>query len=165
MALEGISGGLIVAFVDFLMVFVVLGGLAGVIVLLRKFVGFWQENFEQTAQIAAPKAVPAVAPSPVESVAAPQEMKAAIAAILAALCEYTSLTPGSFKIDKIEPLGAHASLMTQAPLHPAHVAAISIAIHEFLSAPMGTFQITGIRNLGSASSWKMAGRMEQMSNR
>ncbi|MCP4403411.1 MAG: hypothetical protein GY801_39650, partial [bacterium] len=87
------------------------------------------------------------------------------AAILAALCEYTSLTPGSFKIDKIEPLGAHASLMTQAPLQPAHVAAISIAIHEFLSAPMGTFQITGIRNLGSASSWKMAGRMEQMSSK
>lgn len=165
MELEGISGGLIVALVDFLMVFVVLGGLAGVIVLLQKFVVYWHENFEQTPAIAAPKAAPAVAPAPAETAAASPDMKATIAAILAALCEYTSLTPGSFKIDKIEPLGANASVSSLAPLNPAHIAAISIAIHEYLAAPMGTLQITGIRHLGSASSWKMAGRMEQMSSR
>ena len=161
MGLEGFSGGLIVAIVDFFMVFIVLGGLAGVIVLLQKFVVYWQENFEQTPQVAAPKAAPAVAPAP----AAPQDMKATIAAILAALCEYTSLTPGSFKIDKIEPLGANVSVSPQASLNPAHVAAISIAIHEYLAVPMGTLQITGIRHLGSASSWKMAGRMEQMNGK
>lgn len=160
MELEGLSGGIIVAIVDFLMVFVVLGGLAGVIVLLKKFVAYWQENFEQVPQAAAPKAAPAAAPAPV---VAPQDMKTTIAAMLAALCEYTSLTPGSFKIDKIEPLGANVSVASQAPLDQAHVAAISMAIHEYLAVPMGSLQITGIRHLGSASSWKMAGRMEQMS--
>jgi Na+-transporting methylmalonyl-CoA/oxaloacetate decarboxylase gamma subunit len=161
MALEGLSGGIIVAIVDFFMVFIVLGGLAGVIVLLQKFVAYWQENFEQAPAAAAP----AVAPAPAEIAAATQDMKTTIAAILAALCEYTSLAPGSFKIDKIETLGSNVSVSSPTALNPAHVAAISIAIHEFLAAPMGSLQITGIRHLGSASSWKMAGRMEQMNGK
>ncbi|PID56281.1 hypothetical protein CSB45_12180 [candidate division KSB3 bacterium] len=163
MALEGFSGGLIIAFVDFFMVFLVLGGLSGVIVLLKKFVVYWQENFEQGQHIAASK--PPVQEAPSARVTAPQDMKTAIAAILAALCEYTSLTPGSFKIDTIEPLGANTGVSSQALLNPAHVAAVSIAIHEYLAAPMGSLQISAIRHVGSVSSWKMAGRMEQMSGR
>lgn len=163
--LEGISGGLIVAIVDFFMVFLVLGGLAGTIVLLRKFVAYWQETFGEIPAAPEPKAVPAVSQGPgeipAETPAPVSDIRAQIAAILAALCEFTSLEPGTFKIDKIEPI-ATPLLSQPVPLNKAHIAAIAVAIHEFTSMPMGSLQITGIKHLSNATTWKMAGRMELM---
>ena len=147
------------------MVFLVLGGLAGVIVLLQKFVVYWQETFGETPAAPAPKAVPTVSQKPVEvpteTPAPVGDIKARIAAILAALCEFTSLEPGTFKIDKIEAI-ATPPLSQPAPLNKAHIAAIAVAIHEFTSMLMGSLQITGIKHLGSTTTWKMAGRMELM---
>ena len=153
--LEGISGGLIVAIVDFFMVFIVLSGLAGTVWLLHKFVA----SLEGQAVAPAPEPVP-VPPTPTKR----DEVKAHIAAILAALCEFTSLTPGSFTIDKITPLDTVPVLTqpTQALLSKAHIAAIAIAIHEYTSLPMGSFRITTVKPLRSPNTWKMAGRLELM---
>lgn len=154
--LEGLSGGIIVAIVDFLMVFLVLGGLSGMINLLKKFVGAYEEKTAQTRGQAVPAPVQTPAPAPV------LDMKPRIAAIMSALCEFTSLAPGSFKIDHIIPLDGVPQAASSSPLNKAQIAAIAVALHEFTSLPMGSLKITGIKHLGSASNWKMAGRMEQM---
>ena len=44
MGLEGLSGGIIVSLVDFVMVFLILGGLAWAVKGLEKFVAFWEER-------------------------------------------------------------------------------------------------------------------------
>lgn len=148
--LEGFSGGLIVAFIDFLMVFLVLGGLAVAIVGLKKVVGYWER--QEMEAIPESRQVP-------EALESPREIKAQIAAIAAALYEFTSAVPGSFRIDTIEPIDSKAEV---SGLTKAQIAAIAIAIHEFTSMPLGTFQITRVKPLGKASTWKMAGRLELM---
>jgi Na+-transporting methylmalonyl-CoA/oxaloacetate decarboxylase gamma subunit len=155
--LEGFTGGIILALIDFFMVFVVLSGLAGTVWLLHKFV----VSLEGQAVSPAPESAPAVAP-PVSSER--DEVKAHIAAILAALCEFTSLTPGSFKIDQMVPLDTVLEVLqpAQALLPKAHIAAIAIAIHEYTSLPMSSLRITGIKPLGRPNAWKMAGRLELM---
>ncbi|PIE32887.1 hypothetical protein CSA56_13910 [candidate division KSB3 bacterium] len=162
--LKGFSGGIIVAVVDFIMVFVVLGGLAGVIVGLQRFVAFWQANFEETPAAPTPQTAPAPPQQPAVAALPAEGMKSHIAAMLAALCEFTLLEPGTFKIDKIVPLGAvpvGAQTIT-APLSNAQIAAIALALHEYTSQPMGSLRITGIKHLGRATTWKTAGRLEQM---
>ena len=44
MGLEGLSGGIIVSLVDFVMVFLILGGLAWAVKGLEKFVAFWEQR-------------------------------------------------------------------------------------------------------------------------
>lgn len=44
MELEGLSGGIIVSLVDFVMVFLILGGLAWAVKGLEKFVAFWESR-------------------------------------------------------------------------------------------------------------------------
>lgn len=154
--LEGFSGGIIVALVDFFMVFIVLGGLAAAIVGLRKIVGYWERS--STVAVPQPKAVPSQEPGPPPESEKDRTTAAHIAAILAAIQEFTGLPIGSFKIDTIEPTEAVA----REGINPAHIAAISAAIYEYGSLPAGSFRIAGIKHLGSTSSWKMAGRMELM---
>jgi Na+-transporting methylmalonyl-CoA/oxaloacetate decarboxylase gamma subunit len=153
--LEGFSGGIILAIIDFFMVFLVLSGLAGAVWLLHKVVSSLEGQ--------------AVSPAPELAVVPPvsterDEVKAHIAAILAALCEFTSLTPGSFKIDNIVPLNAvpEGIQPAQGPLPKEHIAAIAIAIHEYTSLPMRSFRITQVKPLGRPNTWKMAGRLELM---
>ncbi len=162
--LEGFSGGIIVAIIDFVMVTVVLGGLAGIIVGLQKVVEFWQETFGEGPAASPDQAVPKTAQSPSAPSAPAEGVKPHIAAMLAALCEFTSLEPGAFQIDNIVPLDAVPAGMqpAPAPLSNAHIAAIALALHEYTSHSIGSFRITGITHLGSATTWKMAGRMEQM---
>ncbi|GAK58461.1 hypothetical protein U27_05435 [Candidatus Vecturithrix granuli] len=153
--LEGFGGGVIVAIVDFFMVFLVLGGLSAMIMGLERIIAQWERR------AAVPSAPPETIPAQ-KAVAPPekdQTMTAHIAAISAAIQEYTGLAPGSFKIDTITPY----ETMPAKTLNPAHIAAISAALYEYASLPKaGSFQITGITHLGNVSSWKMAGRMELM---
>lgn len=153
--LEGFSGGLIVAVVDFFMVFLVLGGLSAAIVGLEKIIAQWERK------TTVPSAPPETAPTP-EAIAPPEKnrtMTTHIAAILAAIQEFTGLAPGSFKVDTI----SACETIPVKTLNPAHIAAISAALYEYASLPeAGSFRITGITHLGSVSSWKMAGRMELM---
>jgi hypothetical protein len=91
-------------------------------------------------------------------IVAADQTKPLIAVILTALQEFTTLPPGSFRIDHIEPIGEVVNVQTQ-----AHIAAISAAIHEFTSMPMGSFRIVGIKPVGTIiNTWKMAGRLELM---
>lgn len=151
--LEGFTGGIIVAIVDFFMVFIVLGGLAAAIVGLQKIIAYWEHK---------PEAAPSretVLPSP--TLPEPEKdrtVSAHIAAIFAAIQEFTGLPVGSFKIDTITPTEA----VSREAIDPAHIAAISAAIYEYAALPAGSVRISGIKYLGSVSSWKMAGRMELM---
>ncbi|MDY0096009.1 MAG: hypothetical protein RBT80_25210 [Candidatus Vecturithrix sp.] len=153
--LEGFSGGIIVAIVDFFMVFLVLGGLSATIVGLERIIEQWERDK------AAPTTLSETA-SVQESLVLPEKdrtMTAHIAAILAAIQEYTGLAPGSFTLDTITPYEPTSPEMPNA----AHIAAISAAIYEYASLPEGgSLRITGITPLGSVGSWKMAGRMELM---
>lgn len=150
--LEGFSGGLIIAIIDFLMVFLVLGGLAAMIVGLKKVVAFLE--IRKVKSLPEPQPV---SPKPVtEPPGQTDEIKAHIAAILVAVQEFTSLPAGSFKIDRIEPIDT-ASAPTK-----AQIAAIAVAIHEFSSMPMGSFRITAVKPLRRVNTWKIAGRLELM---
>jgi len=148
--LEELSGGLNIAVINFLMVFLVLGGLAGVLVALKKLLQFWEKPAQETTP--EPTVVlPEPEPSSQENL-----MKSHIAVILAAIQEFIGLPPGSFRIDKIEPIQK-----VNVPTQP-HIAAIAAAIHEFTSMPQGSFRIVGIRHVGTANVWKIAGRLELM---
>ena len=148
--LEGLSRGFIVAVTNFLTVFLVLGGLAGVLVALRKIV----ESFEKPAQETMPEP-PIVSPEP-ETSSQEDQMEPHIVAILAAIQESTGLPLGTFQIDMIEPV--QEVLVSAQP----HIAAIAAAIHEFTSMPQGSLRIVGIKHVGTANAWKMAGRLELM---
>ncbi len=143
-----------------LMVFLVLAGLVVFVGCLKKIVAFLeiQESWLTTE-------VPSV-PQPVaEPLVQSGELKAHIAAITAVLHEFTSLIPGTFKIDKIEALDATISPQAEpgAPeLTKAQIAAIAIALHEFTSIPVESFRITGVKPLGRVSAWKTTGRLELM---
>ena len=154
--LEGFSGGIIVALVDFVMVFIVLSGLAAAIVGLQKIVTSWERR--SIAPAPQPEAVPSQAAIPPQELEKDRTITAHITAILAAIQEFTGLPIGSFKIDTIEPTEA----VYREGINPAHIAAVSAAIYEYASLPAGSFRISGIKHLGSTSSWKMAGRMELM---
>ncbi|MBD3305274.1 hypothetical protein GF339_02880 [candidate division KSB3 bacterium] len=141
--LEGFSGGLVVAIVDFFMVFLVLTGLAGAIVGLRKLT----ELLEQTETIpmgGTPVSEPAVTPPPAPTEERPN--KADIAAILAAIQEFTSLPVGSFTIDSIESLETPSphSQTAESGQQEAHIAAILAAVQDFTSLPVGSFTIDSI---------------------
>ncbi len=148
--LEGLSGGLIVAVVNFLMVFLILGGLAGTLVALRKVVQFLEKP---TQEMKSESTV--ITPEP-EPLSQENQIKTHIAVIIAAIQEFTGLSPGSFRIDKIEPI-------EKALIAPQlHIAAIAAALHEFTSMPQGAFRIVGIKPIETANAWKMAGRFELM---
>ena len=158
--MEGLWGGLVVACIDFLMVFLVLGGLALVI-----------GGLKRVADVLEPQETSEVPPrtKPVHPAAEPSQTdkmpETHIAAILTAIQQFTSLPPGTFTIDSIEPVHAeYVSELTgeQARLRKALIAAITVAIHEYTLMPMGSFQITGLKSLGRVNPWKIAGRLELM---
>lgn len=103
--LEGFSGGLIIAFVDLLMVFLVLGGLAAAIVGLQKslqWFGAANENDKDTINESAMNTVSTpVTPQTIPSASLQHTQ---IAAIAAAIHEFTSLPAGSFRIVGIKPV-------------------------------------------------------------
>ncbi len=91
--LEGISGAVIVAVIDFLMVFLVLGGLAVVIVGLQKFVQLLEKPAAETEL--KPGSV-----SPQSSQV--NQIHAHIAAITAAMYGFTSRSPEAFRIEDVK---------------------------------------------------------------
>ena len=142
MGLEGLSGGIIVSLVDFVMVFLILGGLAWAVKGLEKFVIFWENK-----QPAAAPGEPAVQIAPTPESLPPIDVPAHLAAVTAAICDYTGLTPGSFAITKFEPIG----YLAPAPGMPvdisAHLAAITAAVSSYTGLKPGTFKIDSIRPL------------------
>ena len=148
--LEGFSEGLIVAVANFLLVFLILAGLAGVLVALRKVVLFLEKPAQETTP-EPPVISHETEPSPQED-----QIQSHIVAILAAIQEFTGLPLGTFQIDMIEPI--QEVLVSAQP----HIAAIAAAIHEFTSMPQGSLRIVGIKHVGTANAWKMAGRLELM---
>jgi len=144
MGLEGLSGGIIVSLVDFVMVFLILGGLAWAVKGLEKFVAFWEQR--QTAAPAEPIAKVEPTPAVPESMP-PIDVPAHLAAVTAAICDYTGLTPGSFAITKFEPIG----YLAPAPGAPVdistHLAAITAAISSYTGLKPGSFKIDSLRPL------------------
>ncbi len=162
--MEGIWGGLVIALIDFLMVFIVLSGLALVIKGLKNVVAMieHQPSVQEAAQVAQLASHPEPAGEPPQ----PQPEKTSdthIAAIVTAMQQFTSLAPGTFTIDWIEPVEAEdIAGLTSERQHKALIAAITAAIHEYTLLPAGSFQITGIEPLGHVTPWKVAGRLEAM---
>jgi hypothetical protein len=148
--LEGLSEGFIIAVANFLLVFLILGGLAGVLVALRKVVLF----LERPAQETTPE--PAIVSHEAELSPQEDQIPSHIVAILAAIQDFTGWQLGSFQIDTIESIQD-----VPVPAQP-HIAAIAAAIHESTSMPQRTLRIVGIRHVGPANAWKMAGRLELM---
>jgi len=188
--LQGIGGGLILAIVNFLMVFLVLGGLAGVLTGLKRLIHYWETRQSLDA---APSGQ--LGAGPAASLEAPQaqEEKKHLAAITAALHEFTSQPAGALRIDSIEPLAEvpvsqnqPLAVITAALHHYLEVpegslaidsvtpmqtgtqadgqvlAAISAALHEYLATPEGSFRIVRIQPVGTMNTWKMAGRLDAM---
>jgi Na+-transporting methylmalonyl-CoA/oxaloacetate decarboxylase gamma subunit len=152
--MEGFSGGLIVAVVDFFMVFLVLSGLALAIKGMQGAIALFEPKEQPKTELPKPEPTPPQTEGPA--------MKAHIAAIFAAIQEYTGLPAGAFKIDRIEPVDL-AMQPISGIQNKAHVAAIAAAINEYTAMPEGSFRITGIKPLGSTTnSWKIAGRLELM---
>ncbi len=158
--MEGFWGGLVIAIIDFFMVFLVLGGLAIVIAGLKKVASMLEE--QKTSDIGqvemlAPELVSALQPED-------RTTDTHIAAILAAIQEFTSLPLERLKIDSIESVTTEElhSIQAGGQQKKALIAAISVAIHEFTSLPMSSFRITGIKPLGRMNPWKIAGRLELM---
>ena len=152
--LEGFSGGLIVALVDFFVVFLVLGGLAAAIQGFKKLVEHW----ERKTTVSTTQPEPISRQEAIVSAEKDRTTPTHIAAILAALQEFTGLPAGSFKVDAITP----CETMPAEFLNGAQVAAVSAALHEYASLPAGSFRMNGMTRFGSVSPWKMAGRMELM---
>lgn len=189
--LQGIGGGIILAIVNFLMVFLVLGGLAGVLFGLKRALALWERRQElkaaSSSELAADQA------SLQEAAAQTHHTKQHLAAITAALHEFTAQPAGTLRIDSVEPLeetpvsqnqaGAvisaamHQYLTTPtgsfvidsvtpvhggAPPTTAMYAAISAALHEYLATPDGTFRIVRIQSAAPMNTWKMAGRFDAL---
>jgi hypothetical protein len=155
--LEELLEALIVAAGNFVMVFLVLGGLAGAIVGLKRLVQFWERERSKTTpdpRVRLETASESRKRSPEPEQPQKNQTESHIVAILAAIEEFTGLPLGSFQIDTIEPL-------EKVPVSP-HIAVIAAAIHEFTSMPQGAFRIVGIKHLGTVDIWKMAGRLELM---
>lgn len=188
--MEGLSGGIIVALVDFLMVFIVLGGLAGVLVVLRRLVQAWEQPPQEEIP---PSEIPDESGAPHPETSQEQQTRACIAAISVAIQDFTALPEGAFRIDYIEPIAEMPSGVTSPqiaaitaavqqfiglpagmfridyiePVSPvshqqSHVVAIAAAMHEYFSTPRTAFRIVKRHPLGIANTWKMAGRLELM---
>ena len=144
MGLEGLSGGIIVSLVDFVMVFLILGGLAWAVKGLEKFVAFWEMRQTTTPPEPAATVEPTSAiPQPMPPIDAP----AHLAAVTAALCDYTGLTPGSFAITKFEPIG-YLAPVPGAPVDiSSHLAAITAAVSSYTGLKPGSFKIDSLRPL------------------
>lgn len=149
MELEGLSGGIIVSLVDFVMVFLILGGLAWAVKGLEKFVAFW-ENKRPAAVSGEPAAQVVPMPAAPESLP-PIDVPAHLAAVTAALCDYTGSTPGAFAITKFEPIG-YLAPVPGAPVNiSAHLAAITAAVSSYTGLQPGTFKIDSFRPLNMPS--------------
>lgn len=134
--LQGIGGGIILAVVNFLMVFLVLGGLAGMLVGLKRLFQFWEGRQGQHA--APSEHVADTGSASLEEVPHDQQNKKHLAAITAALHEFTSLPAGALRIDTIEPLD-------NIPVsHNQVLAVITAALHHYLEAPEGTFTLHSV---------------------
>ena len=161
--LQEFGKGLVVSGVDFIMVFLVLGGLAWAVKCLEKFVAYLE--LPQTA-----KAPALPVPAEVSEAVPAQPINVAehLAVITAALCAHTGLTPGAFTINYITPLGGVPTAQAwESPdmISEAQVAAIIAAIQDFSGAPVNALSVTEITPVGRADTWKLAGRIELMNNR
>ncbi len=190
--LERIGEGIILAIVNILMVFLVLGGLAGVLFGLKRLIQYWEEW--QRPKAASPgqlNAGRAASPEASQN----QQNTQHLAAITAALQEFTSQPAGTaLRIESIEsladaPVSQNQTLaVITAALHqyleapegsftidsvtpirsgtqtvnPVYVA-ISAALHEYLATPEGSFRIVRIQPVGAAiNTWKIAGRLDAL---
>ena len=188
MGLHGIGGGLILAIVNFLMVFLVLGGLASVLIGLKRLLVYWED--QQRLMKSAP---PGHISTTGRTATSKDPQKQHMAVITAALHEYTSQPAGALRIESVEPLAEapvstnHTLAVITAALHhyletpagsflvdsvtpispgvqtvnPIYVA-ISAALHEYLATPEGSFRIVRIQPVGAINTWKMAGRFDAM---
>ena len=140
--MEGLSGGIIVAIVDFLMVFTVLGGLAGLLIGMRHVL----QGIEKKPQPAAPSSEKAAKALEKKTLPDSQEHQTLthLAAISAAIQEFTSLEPGTFQIDFIESL-EYTPLKTE----DTHIAAITAAVTEYTELPEGSFHIKSIEPISA----------------
>jgi hypothetical protein len=108
--LQGFWGGVIVSVVNQLVVFLVLGGLACSIVLVRKLVGLIERRTRAASPPAAPaRPAPPRPPSAAPAAPALAAPSAPIAAIAAAVHEFTGAAPGTLRIVSVTPLGAAVS--------------------------------------------------------
>jgi Na+-transporting methylmalonyl-CoA/oxaloacetate decarboxylase gamma subunit len=138
--LQGIGGGIILAIVNFLMVFLVLGGLAGVLVGLKRLVEFWEGR--QSRQTAPSEQIADTGKASLETPQQTQDDKKHLAAITAALHEFTSLPAGTLQIETIEPLD-------EVPVPNNQIlAVITAALHHYLETPEGTFTIRSVEPIG-----------------
>jgi hypothetical protein len=135
-----------------------LSGLSGILQDLAGFIGELSHHVQSLekcrGELALTGEVTSLEPQPPVQA---DQTQVHLAAILAALQEFTGLPSGSFQIDKIECLGDAASVRMK-----AHIAAIAAAIHEFTSLPVESFRIVGVKPIGTVNMWKMAGRLELM---
>ena len=96
--LHAFGQGIVVAFVDFILVFLILGGLAGVIKLLERFMLFWEAGMAGVSA-ASQRQQATATPTPVVEPELPalsqEEMKTHVAVLTATVSEFTSLTPGT----------------------------------------------------------------------
>ena len=144
--LQEFGKGLVVSGVDFIMVFLVLGGLAWAVKCLEKFVAYLElPQAAKTPALPVPAAVSEAVPAQLINVSEH------LAVITAALCAHTGLTPGAFKIDAVQPLGA------QPVDAAAHLAALTAALSAHTGLTPGAFTINYITPLGgvpTAQAWE-----------
>lgn len=167
--LQDLGTGLIVAIVNFVMVFLVLGGLASVLIGLKHLISYWEAR--QT-----PKTPPAsTGPSALPQTPQPhQDHQKHLAAVTAALHEFTGQPVGALRIESIEPLAQAPASQNQT------LAVITAALHQFignpagspatgavapiqsstLATPAGAFPIAGTHAIGAVNTWKIAGRLD-----
>ena len=134
-----------------------LSGLSRILQDLAGFIGELSHHVQSLekrwGELALTGKVTSPEPQPVQA----DQTPAQLAAILAALQEFTGLPAGSFQINTIECLGDAASVRMK-----AHIAAIAAAIQAFTSLPVESFRIVGVKPIGTVNMWKMAGRLELM---
>ena len=135
--LQEFGKGLVVSGVDFIMVFLVLGGLAWAVKCLEKFVAYLElPHAAKTPALPVPAEVSEAVP------AQPINVAEHLAVITAALCAHTGLTPGAFTIDAVRPLGAQPVDAT------AHLAALTAALSAHTGLTPGAFTINYVMPLG-----------------
>jgi len=159
--------------VNYLIIMGILCTIFGILLATRKFRMRSKPSAPQlllgqgAAEATQPPTVEAVSAEP-ESAASTAigQMKAHIAAIVAAVHEFTGLPVGAIQITNIEALDSASTALADlvaAPPAKAQIAAITAALYEFLAvSPTAPVRITSIKPIRTVSAWKMAGRLELM---
>jgi hypothetical protein len=100
--LQGFWGGVILSAVNLVIVFLVLGGLAGAIVVVRKLLA-WSEKPIPTSPPPPPGALTARRPPPGIS---PPRSQVRVAAIMAAVHAFTGAAPGALRLVGVTRVGS-----------------------------------------------------------